>query len=70
MAKLMRWAVTFAFQLSTDEVDSLTPIVETQDLGLLESAVDRICAAHGYGSEGCIIVDMWRNGDDTEMEMM
>lgn len=70
MAKIMRWAITFAFPLTDDEIETLSPIIEAQDLALLQVAADKICAAHGFGFEGAIIVDMWRNGDDTEMEMV
>ncbi len=70
MANFLRWAVTFAFQLTDEEKDTLSPFVEAQDLALLQAAVEKVCAAHDFGPDGCIIVDMWRNGDDTEMELM
>lgn len=70
MADVMRWAVTFAFNLTSEEIDTLTPIVEAQDLGLLQAAVERICGEHGFGPEGGAIIDMWRDGDEPEMEMI
>lgn len=70
MANIMRWAITFAFPLTDDEIGTLTPVIEAQDLALLQTAAAKICSAHGFGLEGVIIVDMWRDGDDTEMELV
>lgn len=64
----MRWALTFAFPLTDEEIGTLTPIIEAQDLALLRTIATTICFAHDFGPDKFIIVDMWQRGDDTEME--